>query len=137
MATTEGEMTDSENLAKLHPVVRGCIINLLAKAHSEQESELDRDDALSRARLLISRHALDEADFAVVEEGQHGKRHSRGISALIRELILTRPDWSYRQIADEVRRQIPTARTKEATVNSHSKVMRAHGIEGTKRKGKA
>jgi len=137
MTATENDMTYSENMEKLHPIVRGCIMSLLAKAYFEQETQLDRDDALARARLLISRHALDEAHFTVTNEEEPGKsRHSRGISALIRELILTRPDWSYRQIADEVRRQIPSAGTKDATVSSHSKVMRANGIEGIIRRRK-
>ncbi len=57
----------------------------------------------------------------------------RGIGRLARSLIVERPDWTYRRIADEVNARIDGARASEKSVRWYSHQMRRGGIEGTAR----
>lgn len=61
----------------------------------------------------------------------------RGIGRLARSLIVERPDWTYRRIADEVNARIDGAHASEKSVRWYSHQMRRSGVEGTKRQKEA
>jgi hypothetical protein len=61
-------------------------------------------------------------------------RSGLGVGALARSLIVERPDWTYRRIAEEVNARIVGARPSEKSVRWYSHQMRKKGTEGTERK---
>lgn len=60
-------------------------------------------------------------------------RSSLGVGALARSLIVERPDWTYRRIAEEVNARIAGARASEKSVRWYSHQMRRRGVDGTAR----
>jgi hypothetical protein len=61
-------------------------------------------------------------------------RSGLGVGALARSLIVERPDWTYRRIAEEVNARIAGARASEKSVRWYSHQMRKKGVEGTERR---
>lgn len=61
-------------------------------------------------------------------------RGGLGVGVLARSLIVERPDWTYRRIAEEVNARIDGAHASEKSVRWYSHQMRRRGVEGTERR---
>ena len=128
--------------AKELPLVRRRVEALLSKTVANGCTAGEAAAALEKAEELVAKYELDPGQFwwpprhstifGSATSGPSASRppraaassRGRGIGRLAERLIVERPDWTYRRIAEEVNRQIEGARASEKSVRWYACRMR-------------
>lgn len=94
--------------------------------------EMTRAELAGGSALVEAQTKAPEAPRPPRSSGS--SRTGLGVGALARSLIVERPDWTYRRIAEEVNARIADARASEKSVRWYSHQMRKKGVKGTERR---
>lgn len=127
------------------PLMKRRIEALLKKTEANGCTPGEAAAAIEKAQELVAKYGFDPDSFrwpvvsskapdvptpgpsAPKRPRSSGASRGRGIGKLAKELIVAHPDWTYRQIAEEVNARIKGATASEKSVSWYSSQMRKRG----------
>lgn len=129
------------------PLVKRRVAALLEKTEANGCTPGEAAAAFEKGEELVAKYELDpgafrwpprpSTPFGSASSGPSAPKpprapaatRGRGIGRLAERLIVERPDWTYRRIAEEVNARIEGARTSEKSVRWYASKMRIHGVD--------